>query len=265
MNIKNLYSFSGAAAVLCIAARYLQLEFGTDSRGLAIHGSVFSWLLIPLLILALAVIFVMSCNCYGVTKITEIEVPTALCPASVLLGGATVAVAIITFFGNAENRLPLDIADLVLSILSGIGFIILGIAVIRDIDKRFLYAMFFPVLLFSVKLVNMFLSNIAIISDRSLSLQLIKTVFMLLFLLYMPIYFFNPQFDKKTPTVLFYGFSSSVIVLTDIVPMIISGTFKVAFISDFLYVIYVLVFVDGLIKTIIKKSNSLKQKIIEEQ
>lgn len=274
MNIKKIYLFFIPSAILCVIARFYQLFCGIEpATGMSLRNAA-SYIFPILAVISVIAIFFISKFSYGVEKISEFEIPTAFSPALLLLGIAFILEAALSIGDISNSRFVfLSASEVVLAALSGIGMIILGVAVLKNSNRSISLLMFCPVLLYSVKLINLFMSTVSIVNNLSISLSLFKIISMLLFYLYTLNFLFNPEMKKSVSGVISYAFTAIIITLSDIIPSYVfkimnpeeySAVISEISVPDLFFCIYATVFGIAVINSVAKKSIALKSKTTEE-
>lgn len=274
MNIKKIYSVFAVGAVLSVAFRFVQLFSGIELETGLSKGNAASFIFpVGAVLSLLAILFVCKFS-YGVAKITEFEVPKSFSAGLIPLGVSFVADSITLIDTFKERLFPvLVLLETVLCLASAVGMLTLAAAVRRDSKRSVSLLIFCPVMLYSVKLISLFMTSVSIASSLSVSLTLFKIIFMLLFYLSTLNFLFNPDMEKSTSGVIFYSLSASVITLSDIIPnyvLLISNPGKYSLVTekisipDLFFCIYAVTFAVAVISSVVKKSSLLKSKLTEE-
>ncbi len=274
MNIKRIYSVFGVAAVLCLALRFFQLLSGIEHETGLTKGNAASYLFPAFLIVSvLALLFVCRFS-YGVAKITVFEIPKSFAAGLFMLGVSFISDSIMLIINFKDNKfLVLAFLEIILSLLSAAGMLLLAFAVRRDSKRSVSLLIFCPVMLYSVKLISLFMTSVSISSSLSVSLILFKIIFMLLFYLESLQFLFDPDMEKSTSLVIFYALAASLITISDIVPnylLLVINPEKYSLLTepvsfpDVFFCLYAIAFAVSVIGSVIKKSTLLKSKLTEE-
>lgn len=214
LNIKVIYPIFIGSSVISAVFRVLQILFGTDeSTGLR-NNSPFSYLFPVGLFLCLLIIFVSLKLSKGVKTVSEIAIPKYLAPFSFLLSFSFLVDIFLTF--NVSNEILFKLES-VLGILTAGAFLIFGLILLEKLPLSFLPVLVLPVLYFILKLVGLFLTNIAISNHPASSLNLIKIIFILLFYISFSGIFFSENTGEKISNKIFISLSAFILSLTSVI------------------------------------------------
>lgn len=256
MNIKTIYPVFASLSIISVVFRVLQLLFGTDNiSGLRNPNSPFSWLFALILAVFCLILFVIPKISYGTSKVSEIYFPKALAPASIILSVCFLGDIFLSFQVSSATLFKLES---VFGVLSAAAFLIFALILLEKLSSKLLPVLLFPVFYFILKLVGLFLTDVSISNHPIASLNLVKSIFMLLFYISFASIFFKENPGEKISNAIFISLSSAMVTLCGIVSNFFLVDFEIK-LSDIAFCIFSLMVSVILINAVVKTSKSIKE------
>jgi hypothetical protein len=137
----------------------------------------------------------------------------------------------------------------VLGILTAGAFLIFGLILLEKLPPSFLPVLVLPVLYFILKLVGLFLTNMAISNHPAYSLNLIKIIFLLLFYISFSGVFFSENTGEKISNKIFISLSAFILSLTSVVSNVFTISQSIT-VSDIAFCIFSLLVSINLINAV---------------
>ena len=246
MNIKAIYPIFIGSSVISVVFRVLQILFGTEKITGLRNDSLFSYLFPIGLFLCLIIIFLSLKLSKGVKTVSEITLPKYLVPFSFLLSVSFLVDIFLTF--NVSNEILFKLES-VFGILTAAAFLIFGLILLEKLPDSFLPVLVLPVLYFILKLVGLFLTNMAISNHPADSLNLIKIIFLLLFYISFSGVFFSENTGEKISNKIFISLSAFILSLTSVVSNVFTISQSIT-VSDIAFCIFSLLVSINLINAV---------------